>query len=349
MNFPRIWLPLAAGLLLTSPAFAAEEDVVATGRGLTIDRATLEKSAEADLHELELERQRVEAELVKRRYQILSGKLKELVGQQLLKLEADKRQITVQQLLAEIGSNAPQPTDEEVEKVYEANKERLKQPKEQVLPHIRKYVQDQKARDALAKFVDQLTKDYGVEMDLEPVRFQVSTEGAPSIGPADAPVTIVEFSDFQCPYCAQVHNTLEKVIEDYGSKVRLVFRQFPLVKIHHDAERAAEASLCAYQQGKFWEMHDAMFTDQSKLSAEQLKETAKTLGLDEEEFNTCLDSNKFKDQIAEDTEAGTTVGVSGTPAFFINGRPLNGAVGYDVVAGIVAEELAKTAGTAGTN
>lgn len=334
--------PLAALLLFTGLVFGSEDDVVAKGDGLTIDRATLEKIAQADLHQLDLERKRVEAELEKRRYQILSGKLKELVGQELLKLEAEKREMTVQQLLTEIGSSAPQPTDEEVEKVYEANKERLKQPKEQVLPHIRKYVQETKARDALAKFVDKLTAEYRVEMNLQPVRFDVPTHGAPFMGPADAPVTIVEFSDFQCPYCAQVHTTLEKVVENYGPKVRLVFRQFPLVKIHRDAERAAEASLCANQQGKFWEMHDAMFADQSKLSEEGLKETAKTLGLDETKFDACLDSKQFKDTISADTEAGTVAGVSGTPAFFINGRPLNGAVGYDAVAKIVDEELGTT-------
>ncbi len=345
MKSRLVLLPFAVCLLFTGMIFASEDDVVATGRGLTIDRATLEKSAQEDLHQLDLDRKRVEAELEKRRYQILSGKLKELVGQQLLKLEAEKRQMTVQQLLVEIGSNAPQPTDEEVEKVYEANKSRLQGPKEQVLPHIRKYVQDQKARDALAKYVDGLTKEYGVEINLQPIRFEVASAGSPSMGPADAPVTIVEFSDFQCPYCARAHSTLEKVVENYAPKVRLVFRQFPLIKIHHDAERAAEAALCANQQGKFWEMHDAMFADQSKLSAEGLKETAKTLGLDEAQFNACLDSNEFKDEISADSEAGATVGVSGTPAFFINGRPLNGAVSYDVVAKIVDEELAKTAGS----
>ena len=158
-----------------------------------------------------------------------------------------------------------------------------------------------------------------------------------ALGPAaaprgpDAPVTIVEFSDFQCPYCQRLAPTMDQVKSNYGDKVRLVFRQFPL-PFHDDAQKAAEASLCAEDEGKFWQMHDAMFEDIRALGVAELKKTAGELELNQESFDECLDSGKYAAQVAQDTREGRAAGVSGTPAMFINGRFVSGAVSYDQLA-----------------
>jgi len=153
-------------------------------------------------------------------------------------------------------------------------------------------------------------------------------------------VTIVEFSDFECPYCSRVIPALEQVLDTYGDQVRLVFRQFPLNNIHPNAQKAAEASLCANDQGKFWEMHDLMFKEQRSLELEQLKEKAARLELDVEAFNECVDSSKYAEAVMSDQEAASRVGVSGTPALFINGRFLSGAQPYEQLAVVIDAELA---------
>jgi len=328
------------GPLLRAESAVPEKDVVATGKGIEIDRQALESSLSASFADLDLERIRFEAEQKKKRHQLLENRLKEMVGQKLIEIEAASLGIDAPTLAKQVTEKAPDPTPEEVEKFYDSNKDRFKEPKEQILPRITKFLKQQKSREAFVQYVEGLAKKYDVKYLLPPLRFNVETKGSPSLGPENAPVTIVEYSDFQCPYCARVGPTLKKITEAYGDKVRLVFRNFPLTSIHKAAEVAAEASLCAADQGKFWEMHDAMFADQKALAIPQLKEKAKSLGMDEAAFTTCLDSNRFAGRIQEDVRDGMTVGVTGTPAFFVNGRPISGAVEYEEIAKIVDEELA---------
>lgn len=163
---------------------------------------------------------------------------------------------------------------------------------------------------------------------------------SPAKGSSQAKVTIVEFSDFQCPYCGKVQDTLKKIFETYPNKVKLVFRNYPL-PFHENAEPAAQASLCANEQGKFWEFHDKLFANQEKLTLTDLKQYAANLGLDTNKFNSCLDSNKYKETVQKDTKDGQAVGVSGTPAFFINGRLVTGAQPFENFKKIIDEELAK--------
>ncbi len=204
---------------------------------------------------------------------------------------------------------------------------------------IRQYLADEKKEQIYQDFVDQLKTKYGVTTHFQPFRFNVATEGYPSHGPADAPVTIVEFSDFECPYCQAMLGTIKNVQETYGEKVRLVYRQFPLNSIHPNAQKAAEASLCANDQGKFWEMHDLMFEDQRGLSVEALTKKAESLELDGPTFEECLTSNKYAEQVKQDVMDGTVVGVTGTPAVFVNGRPLVGNIPYDQLSEIIDDEL----------
>jgi len=168
------------------------------------------------------------------------------------------------------------------------------------------------------------------------------TEGGQALGSPEAPVTIVEFSDFQCPYCGQFFkNTLPQIEDEYvkTGKVRYLFRHFPLSS-HQYAQKAAEATECAGEQGKFWEMHDKIFENQEKITVADLKKYAADLELDSS-FNSCLDSGKFQAKVQADLKLGQDIGVTGTPAFFINGRSLSGAQPFINFKAVIDEELAK--------
>jgi protein-disulfide isomerase len=174
-----------------------------------------------------------------------------------------------------------------------------------------------------------------------PGRVDIATAGHPATGPATAPVTIVEFSDFECPFCGRLFPTLKTVEKIYLNRVRIVYRQFPLRKIHPRAEKAAEASLCAADQGRFWEMHDSLFSDQEHLTVDDLKARAVTLKLDAAAFNACLDSGRKVAAIDSDIADGAKAGVNGTPTMFINGRMMPGAQPYATIQAVIEEELQK--------
>ena len=157
--------------------------------------------------------------------------------------------------------------------------------------------------------------------------------------PTDAEVEIVEFSDFECPYCSGLLPTLKQVEKAYGDKVRIVYRQFPLTAIHPHAQKAAEASLCANEQQHFWEFHDSLFSNQRDLTVEALKRRAEEMKLDAAAFNACLDSGKQADAITKDIDEGARAGVTGTPALFINGRLLSGNQPYASIADVIEDEL----------
>jgi protein-disulfide isomerase len=342
---PLAILPLLCGAFVTFGS-AQEEDtsnlseVVAEVQGATITQEDLQKGAVEELEKWKMESLQFEAQQARARHEILQKQLDALVAEQLVALEAAEQGLSDEELLdKEVLSSFEEPTEEEVDNFYQANQQRLQGPRAQLLPLIRQYLADQKSEQIYQNFVEQLEAKYGVIRYFQPLRMNVVTEGHPSHGPADAPVTIVEFSDFECPYCRSMLGTIKNVQERYGEQVRLVYRQFPLNSIHPNAQRAAEASLCANEQGKFWEMHDLMFEDQSGLSAEALTQKAESLELDGTTFQQCLSSNKYAEQVKQDVMAGTVVGVTGTPAVFINGRPLVGNVPYSDVAQIIDDEL----------
>jgi protein-disulfide isomerase len=170
--------------------------------------------------------------------------------------------------------------------------------------------------------------------------YEVSADDDPYIGPKDAKVTLIEFSDFECPFCRKNVATIKELIKTYGGKIKVVFRDFPL-DFHKNAKSAALAAGCAADQGKFWQYHDKLFENQEKLELESLKLYAKELGLNTAEFNKCLDSKKHEAEIEKDIQDGQKVGVSGTPTLFINGRKVEGAQPIDQFKKIIEEELKK--------
>jgi protein-disulfide isomerase len=334
-------IPLAlAGLALFvcavgtgGAALAAQVDAsmpVAEVNGKPIPMSELEVMLAPQLARLEQQRRRT-----------LENGLRQLVDQKLLEAEAAARGISVGELSkVEIDDKATDVANGEAETLYQANQARINRPKEQVMPQIKGYLVEQKKAQLRENLLARLRSKFKAQVLLEPVRVDVDDATSPSRGPADAPVTIVEFSDFQCPYCKRVAPSLEQAIKSYPQQVRLVYRQFPL-NIHSNGQKAAEASLCAQEQGKFWEMHNAMFASQKALAVEQLKVKAAKLGLDAEQFNQCLDSSKYAAKIREDITAGTAAGVNGTPALFVNGRFLNGAVPFKEIQKLIEDELAR--------
>jgi protein-disulfide isomerase len=169
-------------------------------------------------------------------------------------------------------------------------------------------------------------------------RYSVDVDDAPARGPADAKVTLVEFSDFQCPFCRRVTPTLERIEKEYGDDVRVVFKHLPL-SIHPKAPAAHAAAEAAHQQGKFWEMHDRIFADQAGMSPERYREYAQQIGLDVEKFERDVKGAAVQKRISKDMEEAQKLGVTGTPAFFVNGRFLSGAQPFESFKRLIDAEL----------
>ncbi|HEV2827290.1 MAG TPA: DsbA family protein [Pyrinomonadaceae bacterium] len=168
--------------------------------------------------------------------------------------------------------------------------------------------------------------------------YTVKTDGAPFIGPSQAPITIAEFSDFQCPFCGRVGPTLDQIRKAYGNNVRVVWKHFPL-DMHPAAKPAALAAEAANSQGKFWEFHDKLFANQSKLDLNDLKQYAKDVGLDTAQFEKDLVDSRNKKRMDDDMAEARSLGITGTPAFFVNGRFLNGAKPFSEFAKVINAEL----------
>ncbi len=172
--------------------------------------------------------------------------------------------------------------------------------------------------------------------------YDVSSADQPSWGATDAPITLIEFSDYQCPFCERFHQeTYPLLKQNFGDKIRFVYRDFPLFQIHPDAENAAYAANCAFEQDKYWDYHDMLFNNQSNLAITDLVSYADQLGMNADVFEQCLQTRKYAQQIAQDYQDGINLGVTGTPTFFINGRPIVGAQPYAVFADVINDELSK--------
>lgn len=271
------------------------------------------------------------AEMLKVRqqeYQIESQALEDLIRQKVVEIEARKEGLTVEQLYAkEVDSKVPDPSDAEAKGYYLAVKTKTTLPFSDIEPQIKRLMKNAEIQEAREKYADSLRAKSNVVVYLQPPTVELGSNDPARIeGAADAPVTIVEFGDFQCPFCSRVEPTLTNLLKKYKGEVKLAFRDFPLSSIHPHAEAGAEASRCAEEQGKFWAMHDAMYADQSKLADANLIQTATHLGMNQDSFAACLKSGKYKAAIQQDVEAGTRAGVTGTPTFFINGQYLQGSV-----------------------
>ncbi len=285
------------------------------------------------------------AKLQEQMYVLKRRQLNAMVEQKLLAQEAARRGLTVPALLdAEVTSKVGLVTETEIETFYQTNNPRIRGEEDEVRQKIRAALQSKKISAQRKVYVDTLRLVAKVQDNLKPppvMRVDVSPDGAPIRGVPEGSVTLVEFSDFHCPFCKRVQPTLEKVLDRYPDKVKLVFRDFPLDQLHPKARQAASAARCAGDQNKFWEYHDLLFANAPKASTKDLTAYAKQVGLNEEKFQSCLSDGVHKAAVQRDVEAGARLGITGTPMFFINGRPLSGALPFERFVQVIEEELAR--------
>ena len=262
----------------------------------------------------------------------------------LLEAAAAKKGVDLDGYLREVLiDSVAEPTDKEIEAYYADNANDEAPPLEQVKSQVARVMKDERAKATYASLIGTLRKDGQVQLALPDVRPPAKAidipATTPTFGPADAPVTIVEFSDFECPYCAKAVPAIDALKKQYGKQVRFAFRHFPL-SFHARARPAAKYAHCAAQQDKFWKVHDGIFESQRDLSDDSLRAIAQKAGVNMTKLDACLADAATDAAVDADTEAGRAAGVEGTPSFYVNGRPYDGAISAEGFARAVEQELA---------
>ncbi len=308
---------------VTPPANAAgRARVFATVNGESITSGQIEDSLRP-----------LVAQAQERIYQLRQHDLDTRINDALLQQEAQKRQVTPQALLqTEVTARTQPVTEAEAQTFYNANKERINGEYAQIKEKLIQYLKDQQGEQATAAYADQLRRTATILTFLKPPvspAYDIATDDQPVRGGQNAKVTIVEFTDFQCPSCAAEQSVLERIMSEYGERVRLVVRDFPLAQ-HKNAQQAAEAAEAAREQGKYWEYATLLFTQQSAGTNEQekeaaldvakLKEYASRLGLDRAKFDAALASGRLAAKVRRDQQDALKIGVNHTPSLYVNGR-----------------------------
>jgi protein-disulfide isomerase len=340
----RLWL-LTASIVLPAAACGntagqaadatprGEQEVVAVVGGESISAADVDSALGHRLAKLE-----------EQAYELKKQQLDEMIADRLLTAEAKRRNVSVETLLdQEVASKVGEVTDADVEAFVASNRARLPADPTALKPRIRAFLAAQREAERRTEYVESLRSAANVEVKLrrpKVFRASVTDTKSPARGPADAAVTIVEFSDFHCPFCRSVQPTLNALLEKYPADVRLVYRHLPLDDIHPSARRAAEASWCADEQGRFWPFHDRLYASGPDASDGTLARLAKEAGLDTTAFDACLASGRARTPVQQDVDEATRHGISGTPGFLVNGRLLSGNLPMDRFVEIVEEELA---------
>jgi protein-disulfide isomerase len=275
-------------------------------------------------------------------YQAERKVLDDYIGQYLLEQQAQREGISVDALLERhVKSKLPPDPSDEALRVYYEGLDGMNQPFEAVRDQIIAHLRQRRFEKAQAAYIQSLRDQAKVIVTLSPPKADVPLKDTPIRGASGAPVTVIEFADYECPYCQQVNPALKKLEAEYKGKLAFAFKDTPL-PMHPHAEKAAEAAHCAGVQGKFWEYHDVLFATKQYDIAD-LKNHARTLNLDTGAFDKCLDSGEQAATVKAQVAEAEKFGISGTPSFFINGRFLSGAVDYSTLHAVVEEELA-TAG-----
>jgi len=263
------------------------------------------------------------------------------VDEYLLERQAKKENLTVPQLLEKhVNSVIPKDPSEEALRLYYENVD-TKQPYEEVRGQILDHVRQTRMAKVKTAYMETLRSQAHVSVRLAPPRLNVSLKDTPVLGSVDAPVKIVEYADYECPYCQQFQPTLDKIAAEYKGRVAIAYKDVPL-QMHAHAEKAAEAAHCAGVQGKYWEYHDALFANK-QLEIPKLKEYARTLNLDGKAFDQCLDTGAQENAVKATALEGQTLQIQGTPSIFINGRFFAGGPTYEQLRDAVEEELAASA------
>ena len=262
--------------------------------------------------------------------------LEQFIDDQLLEMQAKKEGVTLDELFKRhVAIHVPEPTEDQLRFYYEGVQ--TDEPYETARPNIIDTVHQLRTKKARDAYIAELRAQYGVVVELNQPSAHVEVANAPRLGPENAPVQIIEFADYECPYCQKVNEDLNRLREQFGNQVSVVYKDFPL-PMHPLAPRAAEAAHCAGAQGKFWEFHDALFQTK-RLQTSDLKQQARTLKLDTARFDQCLDGGEEIAVVKKDAQEGQRLGLQGTPSFFINGHFMSGAIGFMKLRDTVLQEL----------
>jgi len=305
------------------------KEPAATVGGQVITMGELNKAAKDHLA-------RIDTEI----YQVKKKVLDSLVEERIITEAAKKENLSTDDYLAkEVDGKITQPTEDEVKALFDARKGAINKSFDEVRDQIRGYLEQNRKARARAELLARLRSEADVKISLSPPRVSIDTEGEPAYGEGSE-IVLVEFSDYQCPFCKRVRPTVWKLVDEYDGKIKYVFMDFPL-SFHREARKAHEAAHCAGEQGKYFDFNKKVFADQRKMSVDDLKAHAKEVGLDTEKFDQCLDSGKYADRIQQSIVKGAAAGVSGTPAFFINGILISGAQPYSSFKEVIESELSR--------
>jgi protein-disulfide isomerase len=324
----------AAGSSTSKDAPASGGDVIAIVDGQPVPRSAMDEAVSKATFQ------------VRQQYYDLQKQILDtmIIDRLIEKAAKEKGQTKEAFIKAEVDDKVKPVTNEDVHILFEAQKAQMGgRTEEQMRPQIQQYLSQQRQTDQRGAFEAELKRKGKVVLKIEPPRQNVEIpKGWPAVGPENAPVTIVAFTDYQCPYCQRAQTTLDEIMSQYGSKLRVVPRDFPL-DFHDRAMAAARAVHCAGDQKKHWDYHVDLLRHPSDLSEGDLQQRASTLGLDAATFKTCLASTKHDEKIRASQKAGESVEVRGTPSFFINGRFVNGALSKSAFAQIIDDELSRVA------
>lgn len=323
---------------LNKPNFSfktqAAADVAASVAGENISEAELITGIETELFEAEM-----------KVFDLKYARLQAILLEKFMNKDPNKKNLSNDEYLAKYIAKDVKVSEAEIEKFIKERQIPKEQINADIKERIKQFIEMEKKKVAVDTWLSKQTEKNPVEVYFsKPKRptFNVTVGDAPFKGAEDAKVTIVEFSDFQCPFCSKGANLVSELEKKYGKKVKIVFKNFPL-PFHAQAKIAAEAALCAKDQDAkaFWKLHDVMFQDQSKLDRDNLISSAKKIGLKDKVFTECLDGGKFKAKVEADMNEGQAIGVKSTPTFFVNGQLIAGAQPIEVFSEIIDEELAK--------
>jgi protein-disulfide isomerase len=284
--------------------------------------------------------QKEASKLLQARYKLYVAEkdaLEQYIDDQILEQQAKKEGVSVDELLKRhVIVSTQEPTEDQLHFYYEGiqTDESYDTARESIIDTVRQL----RLKKARATYIADLRTEYGVIVELNQPSAHVEAGNSPRLGPENAPVQIIEYADYQCPYCQKITPDLARLRQEFGDQISLVYKDFPL-PMHPLALRAAEGAHCAGAQGKFWEFHDYLFATK-KLGEPDMKAEARALKLDGDKFDQCLDKQEQFEGIKKDAQDGQHLGLSGTPSFFINGRFLSGAVGYAKLRDTVQTELA---------
>lgn len=315
----------------TAPARGEGQAVVASVNGVAISAEELEASAKGQL-------QKIQAQIYQVKKRVLDG----LIEEKLLEKAAKEKGVSVEAYVVEnVDAKVSPPTDEEIQAFYDSQKGRIRAPLEQMKGQISEHLMQTEKTAKRGEMIALLKKNSDVKVMLEPPRTEVSLDGvAYTSGEKEAKVVLVEFSDYECPYSKRAQSTVRQVLEEYKGEIRYAFFDYPLA-FHKNSMKAHEAARCAGEQGKYAEYNTKVFENQQNLGVEGLKQYAKDLGLDTAAFDSCLDTGKTAESVKQSVQKGNGVGVSGTPAFFVNGIMISGAQPFASFQEVIQAELSR--------